>query len=303
MTAVAAAAPAADPPPGHLEVKPDELRPGPHDPRCQAEWSRRRRLSERLEVLAVPGYEGLRARTATRLARPSDPKDNENDGLVLDKMGPTDNNADRRSRRSRASRARSPKLGYDIRKYGPGTSARAAGLALRRRRAALRRLHHRRRLFFVGCSSPAAGSPQTPRPGVDPAALGYGHGGHRPGLSARRGLPAARSPGNVQHIYVVFDEGTDTGPDFFGAARPRQHRRERHPRRNRPGRQRAVDRTASRGAGPSGLAPRRATPPAGRRRRRPSPRRDASRAPRRESAPRCARAAAARPSSPTSCAR
>ena len=22
----------------------------------------------------------------------------------------------------------------------------------------------------------------------------------------------------MQHIYVVFDEGTDTGPDFFGAA-------------------------------------------------------------------------------------
>jgi hypothetical protein len=24
--------------------------------------------------------------------------------------------------------------------------------------------------------------------------------------------------GNVVHIDVVFDEGTDTGPDFFGAA-------------------------------------------------------------------------------------
>ena len=38
MTAVAAADPAADPPPGHIEVEPDEFDPG-HTLLVQAEWS------------------------------------------------------------------------------------------------------------------------------------------------------------------------------------------------------------------------------------------------------------------------
>ena len=135
-----------DPPPGHIEVKPDEFDPG-HTLLVQAEWSGADGLSERLRSTRhVPGRRSRLEHVHAIPACPtSDHEENdENDGLV-----PRQDGADREqraspSRRSRASRAPVTELGYDIRKRAQGTRASAERLALRRRSAAVRRLHDRR---------------------------------------------------------------------------------------------------------------------------------------------------------------
>jgi hypothetical protein len=200
LQAVAAAAPAPDPPAGHLSVKPFEYDPG-HTTLVQAEWS---------------GATGCPTGAATDSAcSTSDSSDHENDGLVLVKTGPTTTNAAAFAEVKGVKGTPLTELGYDIRKYGPGTSLGPNGSHCG---AGAPRFNVQTTVdtYFVGCSSPP---PTTETPGQAWIRLRWGTGAANsvPAFSATTGLPATIT-GNIESIYVVFDEGSDTGPDFFGAA-------------------------------------------------------------------------------------
>jgi hypothetical protein len=124
-----------------------------------------------------------------------DAADKENKGLLLAKTGPTDNNA------SAVAQLKDPpptvtELGYDLRKPGidqtdPRGSHCGAG-------APRFNVITTTGTIFVGCNSPP--------PTVEAAGDGW------------QRLRWNETYTNVTAIYIVFDEGQDTGPDNFGAA-------------------------------------------------------------------------------------
>jgi hypothetical protein len=124
-----------------------------------------------------------------------DPKDNENKGLLMAKTGPTTNNASAVAQLKDIPSSTVTELGYDLRKAGadqndPRGSHCGAG-------APRFNVVTSSGTFFVGCNSP----PPTVTPG--------------------EGFMRLRWSVNftdVKAIYIIFDEGTDTGPDNFGAA-------------------------------------------------------------------------------------
>ena len=67
---------------------------------------------------------------------------------------------------------------------------------------------------FVGCASPP---PTTQTPGNGFIRLRWGGGGPLLGFNASTGLLVPIT-GTVKSITILFDEGTDTGPDNFGLA-------------------------------------------------------------------------------------
>ena len=158
------------------------VRPGALAPRA-GRMVRCRGLSERSKLLALSGHEG--SSHVQRSGCPtSDPKDNENDGLVLDKMGPTDNNAIAFAE-IKGVKGPITELGYDIRKwsgtrFSPNGSHCGAG-------APRFDVYTTDGLFFVGCQSPP------PTTEDDAARRGSGCAGGRlagvVGYSASTGLP------------------------------------------------------------------------------------------------------------------
>jgi hypothetical protein len=195
LQAVDAANPAADPPPAHLMVQPHEFDPG-HTTLVQAEWS---------------GATGCP--TGTDLAcQTGDSSDHENDGLVLVKTGPTTTNAVAFAE-IKGVKGPLTELGYDIRKALGSLSADGSHCGAGAPRFNVQTTVD---FYFVGCSSPPPDM-QTVGSAWDRLRWGAGTPGSVTGFSATTGLPGPIM-GNVVHIDVVFDEGTDTGPDFFGAA-------------------------------------------------------------------------------------
>ena len=136
LQAVDAANPAPDPPPGHLMVQPHEYDPA-HTTLVQAEWSGATGCPNGAAVATYPAIKPNGTYSDPGCPT-SDSSDHENDGLVLVKTGPTTNNA---AAFAEIKGVKGPltELGYDIRKYGPGTHASPLGLPLRRRRAQVRR--------------------------------------------------------------------------------------------------------------------------------------------------------------------
>jgi hypothetical protein len=142
-----------------------------------------------------------------------DSKDTKNEGLLLVKTGPTSNFAAATAELVNVKGITLTELGYDIRKYGPGTHLGAQGSHCG---AGAPRFDivTTTDFFFLGCSSPP---PDQEVPGDGWIRLRWG--GSAP-LMAFSATTFALTPvtGTVQRIVIVFDEGTDTGPDFFGGA-------------------------------------------------------------------------------------
>jgi hypothetical protein len=137
-----------------------------------------------------------------------DPSDNSNWGLLLSKNGPTPNNA------AAVAELHNPKgivlteLGYDIRKNGGSFSALGSHCGAGAPRFDIVTTDG---VFFLGCNSPP------------PSAQVLGQGWTRlrwGGAPLMAFGPSGFGPitGAVQRVVIVFDEGTDIGPDFFGAA-------------------------------------------------------------------------------------
>jgi hypothetical protein len=141
-----------------------------------------------------------------------DPKDKRNAGLLLAKTGPTPNIAAAVAELKNVKGITLTELGYDIRKAGPAIlddrgSHCGAG-------APRFNVETTTGFFFVGCASPP---PTTQSPGNGFIRLRWGGGGPLVGFNASTGLLVPIT-GTVKSITILFDEGTDTGPDNFGLA-------------------------------------------------------------------------------------
>jgi hypothetical protein len=139
-----------------------------------------------------------------------DSKDKKNAGLLLAKTGPTTNVAAAVAEVKHVKGITLTELGYDIRKAGPTVaddrgSHCGAG-------APRFNVETTTGFFFVGCNSPA---PTTETAGTGFIRLRWT--APVQGFNAATGVQEAIT-GTVKSISIVFDEGTDTGPDDFGLA-------------------------------------------------------------------------------------
>lgn len=138
-----------------------------------------------------------------------DSKNRRNEGLLLAKTGPTANIAAAGADLKHVKGITLTELGYDIRKAGPTVdddrgSYCGAG-------APRFNVETTTGFFFVGCNSPA--------PTSQTAGTGFIRLRWTPvqGFNAATGLLEPIT-GTVKSIMIVFDEGTDTGPNNFGLA-------------------------------------------------------------------------------------
>jgi len=139
-----------------------------------------------------------------------DSSDNRNEGLLLVKTGPTANFA---SAVADIKGVKGPitELGYDIRKpisavtpMGSHCGAGAPRFDITTTTAS----------YFIGCNSPPAVQTAT---GNGWIRLRWGGAVPLLGFNTSTGLLVPVT-GDVKSIQIVFDEGQDTGPDFFGLA-------------------------------------------------------------------------------------
>jgi hypothetical protein len=153
--------------------------------------------------------------TTTYTACPTgDKKDKRNEGLLLAKTGPTDNNASALARLKNVSGTKLTELGYDIRKSGLVADPRGSHCGAGAPRFNI--VAKSGTVYFLGCNSPvptsdtpegASGEWQRLRWGGSAPLMAFGPSG----LTDITGL-------QVKSISIVFDEGQDTGPDNFGMA-------------------------------------------------------------------------------------
>jgi len=140
-----------------------------------------------------------------------DPNDQDNWGLLLTKTGPTGNNASVEAELHNPKGTTLTELGYDIRKYGLGTSFGPLGSHCG---AGAPRFDivTTTDIFFLGCSSPP--------PTMETLGDGWIRLRWSPVMAYNSMFVLGPITGTVQRIVIVFDEGTDTsgGPDQFGAA-------------------------------------------------------------------------------------
>ncbi|HEY7623706.1 MAG TPA: hypothetical protein VIA63_01630 [Candidatus Limnocylindria bacterium] len=130
-----------------------------------------------------------------------DSRDKRNDGLVLAKTGPTNNFAAAGAELKDVRGITLTELGFDIRKAGAPLSAMGSHCG---GGAPRWNIQTSTGFFFVGCNSGTA----TPS-----ASTGWTRLRWNAAALAAQGVT-----GTVQSIQIVFDEGTDTGPDFIGLA-------------------------------------------------------------------------------------
>lgn len=205
------AVPAPTDPPGHFNsVQAMNYDPGDTDS-VQSKWE---------QGIGCPN--GTATKSSSNYTDPTcatmfDPMDEENDGLLLEKGGPTGQNSAATAQLQNVQGITLTELGYDIRlldypSAGQGSHCGAGAPRFD--------VYTTAGLFFVGCDSPPATSVT-----LD-SGTGSGGAWTRLRWSPVMGFGSACGPsfgpcavtGTVQHIYIVFDEGTDTGPDFFGTA-------------------------------------------------------------------------------------
>jgi len=142
-----------------------------------------------------------------------DSSDQRNEGLILSKVGPTSNFAAAVAELINVKGMTLTELGYDIRKPGAGTHLGPQGSHCG---AGAPRFNiiTTADVFFLGCSSP---SPTLETAGEGWIRLRWGGSTPLVAFSASTFLLVPVT-GTVKRIVIVFDEGQDTGPDFFGGA-------------------------------------------------------------------------------------
>jgi hypothetical protein len=159
----------------------------------------------------------------------ADTKDSHNEGLLLVKTGFTNNNAAAVAELKKVRGITLTEIGYDIRKQGGAVGPQGSHCGAGAPRFDITTSEA---FYFIGCNSPPADS-QTVGTAVGdawtrlrwgstsgtPMVMGYciitGSG---PSLACPANFTLVPVMGTVQRIQIVFDEGTDTGADFIGAA-------------------------------------------------------------------------------------
>ncbi len=124
-------------------------------------------------------------------------------GLLLSKVGPTANIASAGASLKGVANEPLTSIGYDIRKHGGSSSPLGShcGAGAPRFNVVTDFGTH-----FIGCVSPP------------PVSETLGLGWTRLAWSPAAAFPPVPPSAPVRSIDIVFDEGTDTGPDFFGMA-------------------------------------------------------------------------------------
>ena len=128
----------------------------------------------------------------------NDTKDQHNEGLLLAKTGPTTNNASAIAELKKVRGTTVTSLGYDIRKEGLNVSPLGSHCGAGAPRFNL--VTSTGAVTFIGCNSPPPTTQETVSQGW------------------QRLQWDVTPPVTVERIFILFDEGQDTGPDFFGAA-------------------------------------------------------------------------------------
>lgn len=136
-----------------------------------------------------------------------DTSDQHNQGLLLAKTGPTANFAAAVAELTGVDGISLTELGYDIRKAAGAASAMGSHCGAGAPRFDV--ITTDGTDHFLGCNSPAAT--------VTASSTGWLRlRWNAAGLAAA--FPAILATDKVKSITIVFDEGQDTGPDFFGLA-------------------------------------------------------------------------------------
>jgi hypothetical protein len=153
---------------------------------------------------------------ATYTACPTgDTKDKHNEGLLLAKTGPTNNNASATADLKGVKDTALTELGYDIRKPTSATDPRGSHCGAGAPRFDI--VGQDGNLYFLGCNSPAPTSDVSEGPSGEWQRLRWG-GTSTPLPAFGPNGPTDISGLKVKSISIVFDEGQDTGPDNFGMA-------------------------------------------------------------------------------------
>jgi len=137
-----------------------------------------------------------------------DPSDHHNEGLLLVKTGPTNNFAAATAELTNVKGITLTELGYDIRKSG-GSGASTLGSHCGAGAPRFDVVTADGIVHFVGCRSPM---PIVAASSTDWIRLRW------TATELAVAFPPISSTDVVKRIVIVFDEGTDTGTDFFGAA-------------------------------------------------------------------------------------
>jgi len=157
--------------------------------------------------------------------RTGDSRDQRNQGLLLVKTGPTNNNASAGARIQGVRGTKLRELGYDLRKPGSGTGLdvpgdqndpRGSHCGAGAPRFNIELVEDPGAIYFLGCNSPP---PDNNFSGVGWQRLRWG--GTAPLTAFRNGVVLTPiSNMTVKRLSIVFDEGQDAsgGPDQFGAA-------------------------------------------------------------------------------------
>jgi hypothetical protein len=138
-----------------------------------------------------------------------DPNDQRNMGLLLVKTGPTNNFASATAELTNVKGMTLSELGYDIRKAG-GSSTSPLGSHCGAGAPRFDIITNDGVDHFLGCNSPAGV--------VTASSSGWIRLRWVAALGVLPAFPPVQTTDTVQRIVIVFDEGTDTAPDFFGAA-------------------------------------------------------------------------------------
>jgi hypothetical protein len=143
-----------------------------------------------------------------------DSRDKNNEGLLMAKTGPTNNNAAAVADLVGVKGRPITELGYDLRKPTAAADPRGSHCGAGAPRFDITLADGE--FFFLGCNSPAAIQTGT---GIGWIRLRWG-GASGPLQGYLNGLTLMNIPANinVKDISIVFDEGQDTGPDNFGLA-------------------------------------------------------------------------------------
>lgn len=141
-----------------------------------------------------------------------DSGDRRNQGLLLAKTGPTANNAAGQAELKGVKGATITELGYDLRKPASAADPRGSHCGAGAPRFDV--TTEDGTTFFIGCNSP---------PAVQTAAstgwIRLRWGGATPLMAfGPSGALVDISKMKVKSVFIIFDEGQDTGPDNFGLA-------------------------------------------------------------------------------------
>jgi hypothetical protein len=192
------------------KVEPREFDPA-HTYLVQAAWLRGIGCPTNASYAVAPATKPTSTYSACTTG---DRKDKRNEGLLLAKTGPTDNNASAVATLKNVKGAKLTELGYDIRK--PGVVADPRGSHCGAGAPRFNITAQNGDVYFLGCNSPA------PTSDVPQGASGEWQrlrwGGTAPLMAFGPSGLVDITNLKVKSIAIVFDEGQDTGPDNFGLA-------------------------------------------------------------------------------------